>query len=195
MSTIIAPERLYTPDDLLAIPDGDRYELVDGRLVELNMSVISNFVGSNVAGLLKLHCDSPRLAYVIQEQGYTCFPGKRNRMRKPDVSCVLAGRMTAALFQEGFLSIRPDLAVEVVSPNDLVYELEEKLGDYRHAGIPLVWVVSPPTRSVRVFRINGATSDLGPEDELTGEAVLPGFRCRVADLFAGLPEADPEPNA
>jgi Uma2 family endonuclease len=195
MSTISAPERLYTPDDLLAMPDGDRYELVDGRLVESTMSFVSNFVSSNVTGLLKLHCDSPRLAYVVQEQGYTCFPARQSRLRKPDVSCVLAGRMTPGLFEEGFLPIRPDLAVEVVSPNDLAYDLEEKLQDYRDAAIPLVWVVYPPTRRVRILRLDGSTSELGLDDELTGEDILPGFHCRVTDLFAGLPEIKADSQA
>ena len=195
MSTITAPERLYTPDDLLTMPDGDRYELVDGRLVESTMSFVSNFVASNLTGLLKLHCDSPRLAYVVQEQGYTCFPARQSRLRKPDVSCILADRMTPGLFDEGFLPIRPDLAVEVVSPNDLAYDLEEKLQDYRDAGLPLVWVISPPTRRVRVLRHDGSTSDLGPDDELSGEDILPGFHCRVADLFAGLPEVKADSQA
>ena len=52
--------------------------------------------------------------------------------------------MTPEMFEEGFTSIPPDLAVEVVSPNDTVYDLDEKLEDYRAAGIPLVWVVYPP---------------------------------------------------
>ena len=92
-------------------------------------------------------------------------------------------------------TIRPDVAVEVISPNDRVYDLEEKLEDYRAAGIPLIWLLYPPTRRVRVLRPEGPPTELGPDDELTGEEVLPGFRCRVADLFAGPPRMEPAPQA
>jgi Uma2 family endonuclease len=188
MSTIAAPARQYTPDDLLKMPDGDRYELVDGQLVERHMSVLSQFVGTRLARLLGNHCEPAGLAFVFSECGYVCFPGKPNKMRRPDVSCIRSDRMGPEQLDEGFATIRPDLAVEVVSPNDLVYEFREKLDDYRAAAIPLVWVVYPPSRSVEVLRADGSETKIGPDGELTGEDILPGFRCRVADLFAGLPE-------
>ena len=113
-------------------------------------------------------------------------------MRRPDVSCIRVDRLPPyEQIDAGFLSIRPDLAVEVISPNDLVYDLEEKLGDYRTASIPLIWLLYPPTRRARVLRPEGPPTELGPDDELTGEDVLPGFRCRVADLFAGPPRMEP----
>jgi Uma2 family endonuclease len=114
-------------------------------------------------------------------------------MRRPDVSLILAARMTPELFEEGFTSIRPDLAIEVISPKDRVYDLEEKLDDYRDVGVPLIWLIYPRSRRVRVLRPEGPPTELGPDDELTGEEILPGFRCRVADLFAGLPAMPAEP--
>jgi Uma2 family endonuclease len=194
MSTVTAPPRReLTPDDVLAMSDDRLYELVDGRLVELNVSTDSSYIGGNVAHLLKTHCDSPRIAHVFPEHGYTCFLGKRNRMRRPDVSLILAARMTPEMFGQGFTSIRPDLAVEVISPNDRVYDLEEKLDDYRDVGIPLVWLIYPPSKRVRILRPERPPTELGPDDELTGEDVLPGFRCLVADLFAALPETPINP--
>lgn len=187
MSTVTAPSRELTPGDVLDMPDGNSYELVDGRLVEKQMGAISQYVGTRLAHFLANHCDPLGLAYVFSECGYTCFPGKPNQLRLPDVSCVRVDRLPFDQIGEGFLKVRPDLAVEVISPNDRVYELEEKLDDYRAAGIPLVWLVYPPSRRVRVLRPEGPPTELGPDDELSGEEVLPGFRCRVADLFAGPP--------
>jgi Uma2 family endonuclease len=187
MSTVTAASQDLTPDDVLNMSDDVLYELVDGRLVEVHVSVESSLIACNLLFLLKSHCDSPRIAYVLSEQGYICFPAKRNRMRRPDVSLILAARMTAELFEEGFTSIPPDLAVEVVSPKDRVYDLEEKLDDYSNAGIPVVWLVYPSIRKVRIIYRGETRPALGPDDELTGEDILPGFRCRVADLFAGLP--------
>lgn len=191
MSTITAPPDILTPEDVLDLSDESRYELVDGRLVELPMSSLSQLVGTRLARLLGNHCEPIGLAYIFSGCGYTCFPDKPNRMRRPHVSCVRTDRLRFDQVGDGYLSIRPDVAVEVISPNDRVYEFEEKLDDYRAAGIPLVWLVYPPTRRVRVIRPEGPPTELGPDDELTGEDVLPGFRCRVADLFAGPPEIPP----
>jgi len=194
MSTVTAASRELTPDDVLNMPDGDRYELVDGRPVELEMSSRSQYVGTRLARLLGNHCDPVGLAHVFAECGYTCFPGEPNQMRRPDVSCVRTDRLPFDQIGGGFLTIRPDLAVEVISPNDRVYDLEEKLDDYRDVGIPLVWLIYPPSKRVRILRPEGPPTELGPEDELTGEDILPGFRRLVADLFAGPPETPINPT-
>jgi Uma2 family endonuclease len=77
----------------------------------------------------------------------------------------------------------PDLAVEVVSPNDRANDVQEKVGEYLAAGTRLVWVLWPRSRSVSVHAGRGVTHELGPDEELDGGEVLPGFRVRVANLF------------
>lgn len=91
--------------------------------------------------------------------------------------------MTLAELERGFLRIAPDLAVEVVSPNDTVYEVDEKVEELLAAGVRLVWVLNPETRIVEVHRLDGTVSKLHVADELSGEDVLPGFTCPVAELF------------
>ena len=191
MSTITARESTLTPEDASAMSGDILYELVDGRLVEKNLSTKSTCVAARITRFLSNHCDSPLTGFVFAEHAYACFPSKPRQMRRPDVSLILATRMTPELFEEGVSTIRPDLVIEVVSPNDLVYDLLEKLDDYRDAGIPLVWIVYPPNRRVEIIRADATRSELGPDGELTGEDILPGFHCRVADLFAGLPEIKP----
>ena len=78
----------------------------------------------------------------------------------------------------------PDLVVEVISPNDLAFELYEKLADYQKAGIPLVWVVNPETRTVQPIGSTGAEPLLCEGDILRGGDVLPGFECPVSALFS-----------
>ena len=80
--------------------------------------------------------------------------------------------------------VAPDLAVEVASPNDLGRELRVKVEEYLRAGVRLVWLVDPETRSIEVVRADGGVARLYEQDELSGEDVLPDFRCRVAELFA-----------
>ena len=192
MAVITATQVELTLDDVNRLADLIRYELVDGRLVRLEMGLRSRYVATKLVRLLDYHCDPDGLAHLFSDTGIKCFPGQPNKMRRPDVLCIRAERLRFEEIPDGFLAIRPDLVVEVISPNDLVIELEAKLDDYRLAGIPLVWLVFPASRRVRVIRLDGPPTDLGSDDELTGEKILPGFRCRVAELFEG-PKPSTEP--
>jgi Uma2 family endonuclease len=193
MSTITEPRtRTYTPEDLLALPDGDRYELVDGTLVELNVSALSSLIGFELGSRLRDHCKVHAPAWIFgADCGFQCFPGHPRKVRKPDVALILRDRLPAEQLTEGFLTLPPDLAVEVVSPNDLAVEVEEKVEEYLDAGVRLVWVVYPSTRTIHVNRGDRSSTVVRSSDELSGEDLLPGFRCRVGDLFAGLPPAAP----
>ena len=123
--------------------------------------------------------------------GYQCFPDAPDKVRKPDASFIQRGRLPGEQLHEGHVRIAPDLAVEVVSANDLFDEVEIKVGEYLGAGVRLVWVVNPRTRTGQVYRADGSVTRLREGDELSGEDVLPGFRCRVHDLFP--PTAQPAP--
>lgn len=81
--------------------------------------------------------------------------------------------------------IAPDLAVEMVSPNDGVYELDRKVDEYLRAGVRRVWVINPERQSVRIHRGPGDLSELIGPAVLADELVLPGFRCPLPELFAG----------
>jgi Uma2 family endonuclease len=83
----------------------------------------------------------------------------------------------------GFLRLAPDLAVEVMSPGDTWYEIEEKVAEYLTAGVRLIWIVTAKTKSVHVYRPRQEALRLSREDKLTGEDVLPGFEVTVAELF------------
>lgn len=181
---ILVSQPLYTADDLLRMPDGDRFELVDGKLVEKAMGAESSYVGWRLSRILGNYCESPFLGYVFPaDTSYQFMPGRPNLVRKPDVSFVRLGRLPNEALPGGHIRLAPDLAVEVVSPNDLFYEVEEKVQEYRTGGVRLIWIVVPPTRTVLVRRINGTIAEVSEGGELDGEDVIPGFRCRVADLF------------
>jgi Uma2 family endonuclease len=180
---------VYTPEDLLAMPDGKDYELVNGELVERKMGIRSNWVATRLVGRLDRFCEENPVGWAqASEAGYQCFPHDPGRVRKPDVSFIRYGRLPRGELPEGWAKIRPDLAVEVVSPNDLVEELDDKLADYEKAGIPLIWVVYLVSRTVMVYRADGSVTRLHEDDELSGEDVIPGFRCRLRDI---LPTREP----
>ena len=83
----------------------------------------------------------------------------------------------------GFLRLAPDLAVEVMSPGDTWNEVEEKVAEYLTAGVRLIWIITPKTQSVQVYRPRQEALRLSRKDKLTGEDVLPGFDVMVAELF------------
>jgi Uma2 family endonuclease len=78
----------------------------------------------------------------------------------------------------------PDLAVEVLSPDEGPAAVQDKVAEYLAAGVPLVWVCDPAREAVAVHRPGRPPRVLGPEDVLTGEDVLPGFRLPLAGLWA-----------
>jgi Uma2 family endonuclease len=181
----------YAPDDLLTRPDGDAYELIHGDLVERKMGAKSSFIAGEIHALLRDFSRSQRLGWVFPEgTSFRCFPDDPDKVRRADVSFIRFGRLPNEQLPEGHLRIAPDLAVEVVSPHDLAYDVDSKVEDYLQAGVRLVWVVSPAARTVRVHRPDGPGTTLRADDELTGEEVLPGFRCPVRDLFVLLQPAE-----
>ena len=183
MSTAVTNVK-YTPEDLLAMPDEDRYELVNGELVERHMGFRSSRIGGELMLLIGNFCRDNRLGWVLPaDAGYRCFPDDPAKVRKPDVSFIRLGRLPPDREPEGYATIAPDLAVEVISPNDLFEEVSEKVQEYLAAGVRLVWVVDPAAQTVHVHRPDGSGTILRARDELTGEDILPGFRARVGDVF------------
>lgn len=188
MSSMAVKTR-YTPEDLLELPDAAGYELVDGQLVERPMSGLSSYVGGTIFLRLRLQCEPNNTGWTFPaDVGYQCFPGDPSRVRKPDASFIRRERLPEGPPERGHLRIAPDLAAEVLSPNDLAYEVDVKIQEYFDAGVKLVWEINPESRSVAVHRADGSSTRLRESDELTGEDVLPGFRMKVGDLF--LPKAE-----
>ena len=126
------------------------------------------------------------------DAGYRCFPHRPRLVRKPDVSYIRPGRLPNERIPRGDIPLAPDLAIEVVSPNDLYNEVDVKVSEYLDVGVALVWVVNPEARTAIVYRSDGSARRLREGDEIDGGDVLPGFRCRVGDFF---PPAvvDPQP--
>ena len=74
-------------------------------------------------------------------------------------------------------------SIRLPHPSLAMTEIEEKVQEWLDAGVRLVWVIYPSSRTVTVHQRQEARR-LRAEDELTGAPVLPGFSCKVADIFA-----------
>jgi Uma2 family endonuclease len=185
MSTAAAP-RVITPEEFYRMGDAARgFELVNGEMKELGMSAQSSRVGGQVHFQFENYSRSNTPGWAFPpETGYRCFADDRGRVRKPDASFIALGRMTREQYEEeGYIDIVPDLVAEVISPNDLAGDVEEKLAEWLDAGVKVVWVINPETRTVRVHRHDGGYAFLRDTETLTAPDVLPGFAVPVADLF------------
>lgn len=182
MATVTTP---VTPEELLRMPDGKEYELSHGQLVEREMSALTSRVAVRLSRFLDEFVEREGLGWVFDsEGGYRCFPDDPTGVRRPDVSFVSRDRLPADEIGRGWLLIRPDLAVEIVSPNDNLTEFELKLADYRSAGIPVVWVINPETRTAWIHHADGTSRHLvGDDVVLDGEGPLTGFACPLASLL------------
>jgi Uma2 family endonuclease len=173
-------------EQTLVVPDG--YEMVDGRLVERKMSTKSSWVGGQLLLQLGMHCAASNIGWVWPaDQIYRCFANPRTA-RKPDVSFIRRDRLPEEGWEEGELHLAPDLAVEVVSPNETVYELDVRVEEYLAAGVRLVWVVNPESRIALIHRLDGTMAKVRDGHELSGEDVVPGFRCPLAACLRPLPD-------
>ncbi len=179
MATTMRP--VATEEDLLRTPeDGRKRELVDGRIRMSPAGSRHGEVCVNVilalGGFVKQH----RLGHVFDSSTGFRLPG--GNVRLPDVAFVAAGRFPGEHVPQGFSDVPPDLAVEVLSPDDRSRDVLDKVGEYLQAGVRLVWVIDPKRRTAAVYRSLTDVRQLGPEDLLDGEDVLPGFQCRLADV-------------
>ncbi len=183
-------------DPVLATPapvadDEALYEIIDGQRVELPpMSAYAVRVSFRIASVIGRFAEANGLGEAAHEEIFR-LPLERDRNRRPDAAFVSYERWPKGRpmpLVGNAWEVAPDLAVEVLSPTDLVEELMEKVAEYFQAGVRLVWVVSPRLRMIQVYESLTQIRILTAADELDGGAVLPGFRTPVAALF---PEAAP----
>jgi len=174
----------HTPEDLLSMPDGSGYELVDGQLVEKNMSTKSSWVATELVFRIRSFLEKHPLGWALTEASYQCFADDPGKVRRPDVSFIGHGKLPDEELSDGHCLVVPDLAAEVISPNDTQFDVSAKVEEYLAAGVSLVWVVNPNTQTVQVYRREQSEAKyLHENDELTGEDVLPGFSCQVRNVF------------
>lgn len=163
------------------VPDG--YELIDGLLVETPVGAESGLVAGELYHRLRTYLDTNPIGKAIPgDIGFRCFPHRPRLLRKPDASYFAGGRLPGNLVPKGDIRIFPDLAVEVISPNDLAEAVQEKIEDYLAAGVRLIWIIYPTQRTATAYS-PGPCTYVPRGGELDGDDVIPGFRCKLEDIL------------
>ncbi|MCA1635166.1 MAG: Uma2 family endonuclease [Acidobacteria bacterium] len=177
--------KLMTAEELRKLPkDGFRYELVEGELKQMSPSGTEHgAVIFNLSILLGQHLKANNLGQGFGAETGFKIDSNPDTVRAPDIAFVRRERIPPTGIPKNFWEIAPDLVVEVVSPGDTFEEVEEKVAQWLAAGTSAVWVVNPKRRSVSVYRSMTDVERLSEADELEGREVVPGFRCKVSEIF------------
>ena len=174
-----------TAEDLWRLPDsGSCYELVDGELIEMappggeHGYVAGRALYRVQAGIEQLGLGG---AVFAAETGFR-LRRDPDTVRAADVAYVAEARLAQARVP-GYPEMAPDLVIEVVSPGDTASEVQRMVEDWLRAGTRIVWVLYPKSKSSLDYRPTGEARVRHADDVLDGAPVLPGFTCRVGDLF------------
>lgn len=184
------PPGTATVRDVIRYVDGDDrrlVELVNGTLVEKAMGFKESTLASFLIQQLSNFSDQEgEIGFVTGEGGTLRIMPKL--LRLPDVAFVLRSRFPDGEMPEAPVpNLAPDIAAEVVGKGNTKAEMVRKVGEYFKAGVRLVWLVFPKTRTVRVYTSPKDVTLLTETDALTGGRVLPGFELPLTRLFGKLP--------
>jgi Uma2 family endonuclease len=178
------PPGCGTVDDVVRLDDHeDRlYELVDGVLVQKTAGFKDSVIAGNIATFLNIFV-RPRALGMVAGAGGT-IQLELNLVRIPDASFISWERLPGGeIPKEPVPLLVPDLAVEVISPDNTRKEMDEKLQEYFERGVRLVWFVRPKSRVVDVYTAPDQFTRLTASMRLDGGDVLPGFSVVVRELF------------
>lgn len=183
MSTTTA----ITADELLRLPTGmgKRYELVLGELRVMSPAGWQHgMVVANAQYLLGSHIRKHRLGREFGAETGFLLTRTPDTVRAPDFAFIAKEHLPKSNPTEAYWPGAPDLAVEVLSPDDRKGEVAEKVEAWLSAGCAAVWIVDPKQQTVTIYQPPTDTLVQSAGEILTGDPVVPGFSCAVSELFA-----------
>jgi len=176
-------ESITTAEQLLRTPDLGRCELICGELIMMSPAGgMHGVVVGNVTGPLAVFVKQNRLGKVLGAETGFHIGHDPDTVRAPDVAFVRAARLGQGI-PAGFFQGPPDLAVEVLSPDDRMGMVLAKVHRWLDAGCDTVWVIDPDKRTVSVHRKDEEPCVLGESEVLSGGDLLPGFALPLAEVF------------
>jgi Uma2 family endonuclease len=179
-------QKLITADEFFRMPepaDGSKQELVHGEIVTMPPTGYRHGdVQLAIGSILRKYVKENTLGTVTVESGVRTERDP-DSVRGPDVSFWSAERIPLSEKPVGYPDVAADLCVEVVSPSDRISHLRKKAAEYLNCGVRMVWIADPEDQTVTIYRQPGEGRVLSDDAEITGEDVLPGFRCRIGEFF------------
>lgn len=175
-----------TPRDALLLSEREPKrlcELVDGVLVEKAMGHQSSRLAGFLLYLLWDYLQKHDLGTLSGANGPHQL--SEEQVRFPDVAFIAWDRIPQGADPATPMpDWIPNLAVEILSPGNTRGEMRRKLADHFAAGVELVWIADPHTRTVAVYTSPTEFQTRTDTDTLDGGTVLPGFTVPLAKWFA-----------
>lgn len=181
--------RLFTADELFNLPEDETQwcELIEGEIVHMSPpGGMHGVVGGKLMGLLFAHVNTHRLGTVVLSETGFIIGRNPDTVLAPDGAFIRRERILRAGVPKAYFTEAPSLVIEVVSPRDTVSDVAAKMHRWLKAGVEMAWVVDPFGRTVTIYRSADNIRVLTEKDTLSGEDVVAGFECKVAELFADL---------
>lgn len=176
-------ERPYTAEEFVRLRDWKHYELVSGELVPYPCGAEASQVCTTLISELQ-KWSGRRLAWIFSSGATYCFSENPCTVRRPWLSLIRQERLRREDIPSlEPLALAPDLIAEFITPLHTYESVETKVAEYRSAGVKLIWVITPETKTVLIRRIDGTCAEVGESGTLSGEDVISGFTCAVAELF------------
>ena len=174
-----------TADEMLRLPDdGFRYELVKGELRKMPPAGHEHgSVAMNASISLGRHIKENRLGKIFAAETGFILAQHPDTVRAPDAAFIRKERLGEGQGVKGYWPGPPDLAIEVVSPDDTYAEVQEKALTWLEAGSLMVLVINPRKRPVTVYRSLSDIVILTENDTLDGGEVVPGWTLPVREIF------------
>jgi len=181
--------QVWTPetfDEYALLPENRHrlLELIGGELVEVVASPKSSNVGADILTYINSFVLEHDLGHITGADG-----GYRVGQERyiPDVGFISYSRQPELESIEGYNPLPPDLAVEVVSPNDRDEDIEIKVANYLAAGT-IVWLVREARQRISIFKPGQPVTVLGIHDVLEDSNLLPGFTLPLSKVFRRKPQ-------
>ena len=183
MATAVATKKI-TADEFMEMDPGEGlYELVDGEIVEVPLPEYAHgFVCGRSYFLLEGHGRGTGHGHAATNDSMVKIDGFN--VRGADVSYYSEARWPREQIGKERPPVPPDLVVEVLSPSDRKAKFLLKVSQYLDAGVGVVLALSPPRRTLTVYRDDPDMVVLGESDVLENLPELPGFRCVVREFFS-----------
>jgi Uma2 family endonuclease len=177
-------ESITTAEQLFLASDLGRCELLRGELRMMSPAGSKHGrIALHLGGLLSDFVELHGLGVVLGAETGFRIAENPDTVRAPDVAFIRCQRIAGEL-PDGYFPGPPDLAVEVLSPNDRASDVLRKVEDWLDAGSAAVWVVDPKTQTVTVYGADRRVVMLTRSEAISGGDLLPGFNAPLAEIFA-----------
>ena len=176
--------KLITGDELLAMGDIGRCELIDGEIVRMSPTgEVHGYLESRLTFFLYGFNQETQAGWILGGEVGIYIQRNPDRIRGADLAFWSRGRLPDGP-STGFSGVAPDLIVEILSPTDRWAGMRQKIDDYFSIGVGELWIIGPEDEAVFVYRSATRRTALHRGDTLVGSGSLDGFTLPVAELFA-----------